>query len=128
MKVLSKLLILLAALFFVISCSKDPQSNTPSNNEDNIEDVYFVKYVCDRAYGTARYTNEEGKSVTSPTVYSGGSFERTIGPVAKGFKSSVTVDRGTGVRDLPVRIEVKRNNEPFVVKIEGICSVSYVIE
>ena len=111
-----------------MGCSKDSQSGTPSDNGDTIEDIYFVKYVCDKAYGTARYTNEEGKSVTSPSVYNGGSFERTIGPVAKGFKSSVTVDRGTGVRDLAVRIEVKRNDEPFVVKVEGICSVSYVIE
>ena len=128
MKVLSKIIILLAALFLTMSCSKDPQSDTPSDSGDKIEDIYFVKYICDKAYGTARYTNEEGKSVTSPSVYNGGSFERTIGPVAKGFKSSVTVDRGTGVRDLAVRIEVKRNDEPFVVKVEGICSVSYVIE
>ena len=128
MKVLSKLFILLAVLFLTLGCSKDSQLGTPSDNGDTLEDIYFVKYVCDKAYGTARYTNEEGKSVTSPSVYNGGSFERTIGPVAKGFKSSVTVDRGTGVRDLAVRIEVKRNDEPFVVKVEGICSVSYVIE
>ena len=38
---------------------------------------------------------------------------------------SFTVDRGTGVRDIPVRIEVKKNEEPFVVKVEGIYSVSY---
>ena len=124
MKAFKFILALLATLVLTMSCSKEQQLNAPF---DNTEDIYFVKYICEKAYGKASYVNEDGKGVTSPTVYTGGSFERTIGPVAKGFKSSVTVDRGTGIRDLPVRIEVKCNDGPFVVKAEGICSVNYII-
>ena len=45
-----------------------------------------------------------------------------------GFNCSFSMDRGTGVNDLPVRIEVKKNEQPFVIKVEGIGRVSYTIE
>jgi hypothetical protein len=37
------------------------------------------------------------------------------------------MDAGTGTK-LPLRIEVKRNDEPFVVKVEGKNNISYTIE
>lgn len=107
------------------ACTPD-NTNQPSSIE---EDIFFVKYISDKPIGTASYTNEEGKTITIRNVTgSNGVFERTIGPVYSGFKCSFSMDRGTGINDLPVRIEVKKNDQPFVVKVEGIGRVSYTIE
>ena len=110
-----------------MGCNKNNLNIT--DNKDTKENVYFVRYISDRPGGTASYTNEEGKTITIINVTgSNGVFERTVGPVYSGFKCSFSMDRGTGVYDLPVRIEVKRNEEPFVIKVEGIHKVTYTIE
>ena len=115
---MKKLLIAFFLCSLMLSCEK----TCP-----NTQDTYFIRYIADRAIGIISYTTEDGDR-QSLTTNSYTKFERTIGPVYTGFSCSFTVDRGTGVRDIPVRIEVKKNEEPFVVKVEGIHSVSYKIE
>ena len=123
---MKKLLIAFFLCSLMLSCEK----TCPNTTNDGIkeeQDTYFIRYISDRAIGIISYTTEDGGG-QSLTTNSYTEFERTIGPVYTGFSCSFTVDRGTGVRDIPVRIEVKNNEEPFVVKVEGICSVSYKIE
>lgn len=123
---MKKLLLFAFFCSLMLSCDKTcPNSNTDGNKEG--KDTYFVKYISDRAIGIITYTDVggHGKSITTNSYID---FERTIGPVNTGFSCSFRVDRGTGIKDIPVRIEVKRNDEPFVVKAEGIYSVSYKIE
>ena len=121
---MKKLLIAFFLSSLILSCEK----TSPNTNDDIQEeqDTYFIRYISDRAIGIISYTTEDGGG-QSLTTNSYTEFERTIGPVYTGFSCSFTVDRGTGVRDIPVRIEVKKNEEPFVVKVEGIYSVSYKI-
>lgn len=71
----------------------------------------------DHAIGWISYTKADGK-VENIRTDSYIDFERTVGPGSAGFTCHFIVDRGTGVNDIPVRIEVKKNEEPFVVKIE----------
>ena len=75
------------------------------------------------------YTKEDGTktTLTRPSTENG-VFERIVGPVYKGFSCTFSIDRGTGINDIPLRIEIKKNDEPFVVKVEGIYSVKYTIE
>lgn len=124
---MKRVVLLVLAIITLMGCNKE-NINIP-NVEEVTENVYFVRYISDRPIGTASYTNEEGKTITIRNVTgTNGFFERTIGPVYSGFKCSFSMDRGTGVYDLPVRIEVKRNEEPFVIKVEGIHRVTYTIE
>ena len=125
---MKRIVLFLFATLTLFGCNKG-DLNISNDTEDSIEDVYFVKYISDCPIGTASYTNEKGKTITIRNVTgSNGVFERTVGPVYSGFKCSFSMDRGTGVYDLPVRIEVKRNEEPFVIKVEGIHRVTYTIE
>ena len=54
-------------------------------------------------------------------------FERTVGPVSKGFSASFSIDTGTGTV-MPLRIECRKDDGPFVVKVESNNRASYVIE
>lgn len=116
--------LLILSLITVFACSKVSSSSTSDTNYD---DVFFVRYV-GKSAPMVTYTNEEGKniSLTNPSTEDG-VFDRTIGPVYKGFSCSFSMDTGTGTK-LPIRIEVKRNDEPFVVKVEGNNRISYTIE
>lgn len=115
-----KYTILLIMSFLLLACDKGNNSETDRNE-------YYVRYISDRAVGMAYYTDADGEIVTIRNVPQG-YFERTVGPVYKGFVCSFTMDRGTGICDLPVRIEVKENDAPFVVKAEGVYRVSYTID
>ena len=124
---MKKVILFVIGIITLIGCNND-NLNLP-NDKDGKENVYFVRYISDKPIGTASYTNEEGKTITIRNVTgTNGVFERTIGPVYSGFKCSFSMDRGTGINDLPVRIEVKRNEEPFVIKVEGTHRVTYTIE
>ena len=92
------------------------------------ESQYFVKYRSDGLSGryNASYRDEKGKTITLNNI-AGSEFERTIGPVKKGFEClfSITMDYTKAT----VRIEVKKDDEPFLVKKESTFgSVSYKIE
>ena len=124
---MKRIILFVVSIITLMGCNDSNLNIT--DNKDVKENVYFVRYISDNPIGTASYTNEEGKTITIRNVTgSNGVFERTVGPVYSGFTCSFSMDRGTGVYDLPVRIEVKRNEDPFVIKVEGLYRVRYTIE
>ena len=136
MKRLTNLLAILAVLSLA-SCTPSPAASNEGNT-DVAEDVYFVKYASNGLQGSynVSYTAEDGKSVGLSNI-KGEDFERTIGPVSKGFKASYSVMTSLNYTTVATRIEVKKGSEPFVVKQEsvrtfsgsaGSCGVSYTIE
>ena len=126
-------LLLLSAL----SCSKDP-SMIIDDNSETTDAVYYIRYAANGLEGTysVNYTAEDQK-VSLPNI-KGADFERTIGPVSKGFEASFGIQSSLNYTTVAVRIEVKKGNtEPFIVKKEAVktssgyacsCSVSYTIE
>ena len=136
MKRLAILYTALLSVILIASCTPAPVNN--EENNDVAEDVYYVKYASNGLEGTysVNYTAEDGKSVGLSNI-KGADFERTIGPVSKGFKARYSVQSTLNYTTVAVRIEVKKGNEPFVVKKEGVrtssgsacsCSVEYTIE
>lgn len=128
------LLIMLPLCF--TACSK---SNAGSDTPDG-QSEYYVKYASDGLGGTGiyqynvSYTDEKGEQKTFSNM-TADNFERTIGPVSVGFKASlrIWVNNTNDSRARAARIEVKKDNNPFVVKAEnatqkGGVSVSYTIE
>lgn len=114
----------------LLSCTKGSnEGNGNAENGDTItEDVYFVKYASDGLSGRydASYTDENGRQVSLQSI-AGETFERTVGPVKKGFKATFSITRD--YTQAAVRIETKKNDEPFLVKKESTYgSVSYTIE
>ena len=135
MKKLISLLLIVLPLCFT-ACSKSPADNeTPSRQSE-----YYVKYASDGLGGNGiyqynvSYTDEKGEQKTFSNM-TADNFERTIGPVSVGFKASlrIWVNNTNDSRARAARIEVKKDNNPFVVKAEnatqkGGVSVSYTIE
>ena len=135
-KIICLLLIVLQLCF--TACSKSPADNeTPANPQ---ESEYYVKYASDGLGGNGiyqynvSYTDEKGEQKTFSNM-TADNFERTIGPVSVGFKASlrIWVNNTNDSRARAARIEVKKDNNPFVVKAEnatqkGGVSVSYTIE
>lgn len=119
---MKRFLLFLIASIAAFSCTPE------AVNSNNDEDVFFVRYVSEKPGAMVYYTNEEGKRISTTGASGNGVWERTIGPVYRGFQCSFSMDNGTGINNQPLRIEVKRNDEPFVVKIEGTASVKYTIE
>ena len=119
------------SLMAAVSCVKVKEDPEKPNVE---ETRYYVRYVSNglsRRYDV-HYTDADGKD-TYLASQAGETFERTVGPVSKGFKASFSI-KGDYVEPT-VRIEVKEGDFPFVVKAEATCisfsfgaSVSYTIE
>ena len=122
----------------IVACSKTPTESDSS--EKQAESEYYVKYASDGLGGSGiyeynvSYTDEKGEQRSFSNM-TADSFERTIGPVSKGFKASfsIWVANTNDTRTRAARIEVKKDNNPFVVKAEqakkgGGVSVSYTIE
>ena len=137
MKRLIGSLLIVLPLYFT-ACSKSPVDNETTVNPQESE--YYVKYASDGLGGNGiyqdnvTYTDEKGeqKSFSNMTA---DNFERTIGPVSVGFKASfhIWVNNSNDSRARAARIEVKKDNNPFVVKAEnaspkGGVSVTYTIE
>ena len=120
-------LLLLIVLFPFASCNKGTTS--PDGAEPSKESVYFVKYCAEGLRGDydASYRNEKGEGI-SLTKIQGSEFERTIGPVGKGFESSFSIRSYLNGVTFTVRVEVKKDDEPFLVKKEGVGYVSYTID
>ena len=118
-------LALFCILFSFVSCNKGTTTSEIPGRE--VESVYFVKYCTQGVSGRfdAKYKDEKGNFIILTNI-AGNEFERTIGPVSKGFECSfsITMDYSKPT----VRIEIKKDNEPFVVKKESMSSVSYVID
>lgn len=120
---MKRLIVICIAAISALCCTPE------SINSTNEKDVYFVRYVSSSSGAYVTYTKEDGTktTLTRPSTENG-VFERIVGPVYKGFSCTFSIDRGTGINDIPLRIEIKKNDEPFVVKVEGIYSVKYTIE
>jgi hypothetical protein len=98
------------------------------------EAEYYVKYASNGLNGKyyVSYADADGTMVYLSNI-SGTDFERTVGPVSKGFEASFAI---RGDNTLPsVRIEVKEGSGPFVVKAEAVAhsavsgaSVKYTIK
>ena len=131
-------LILMGFVIALVSCT--PSAATADENDitDSAEDLYYVKYASNGLEGTysATYTDESGKSVSLSSI-KGADFERTIGPVSTGYKANFHIMSTLNYTTISLRIEIKKGNDPFVVKNEAVrtssgspcmCSVSYTIE
>ena len=128
-------------LFLVIGgCSKSNDVSPDNQQQENaVEDAsYFVKYACDGLNNLrydASYIDTEGQSVVLRNI-SGDNFERTVGPVKKGFKANFSIKNETTASgaQIAIRIEVKKGSDPFVVRSEAVgyirngTSVEYSIE
>ena len=118
------------------SCSKE--NTVDCNFPETPDAVYYIRYASNGLEGTysADYTSENNETVRLSNI-KGADFERTIGPVSKGFKANFGIRSTLNYTTVAVRIEVRKGNEPFMVKKEAVstsngyacsCSVSYTIE
>lgn len=131
-----QLLFIPCIMAMLISCV--PSLTINDDTSETQEDVYYVKYASNGLEGTysVNYTSEDGKSVSLDNI-KGADFERTIGPVSKGFKAEYSVRSTLNYTTVATRIEVKKGNEPFIVKKEAVntssgyacsCGVTYTVE
>ena len=132
---MKKIVYLIFAICTLMACDKS--STSPSYEQpkdDNIADIYYVRYCFDEGGSGGRYnisyTREDGKRTNLSNIVPGEHFERTVGPVNLGFKATLTVTSTSGSNNPNARIEIKKNDSPFLVKIEGNSSygLSYTIE
>lgn len=93
------------------------------NSEPSVAD-YYVQYKAGSMYYLNKVTvaTENGKKVYSD--YKSSSFNKTFGPVRKGFMAEISV----GVSNSSVEIYVSRGNEPFVLKATGSGGAKYKID
>ena len=129
------LLLAFGILFFATSCTEEcPVADDAS---------YYVKYASDgfESYNkyVVTYTDENGETVRL-SDFRGDDFERTVGPVSKGFKAEYSItctsSQYTNIA-IGLRIEVKKDDGPFVVKKDAVkesigfdckASLTYTIE
>lgn len=128
-------------LLFIILCAILTGCAKENKDNEQIEEtLYYVKYVSEGLDGNGiyaynvSYTDETGSSRSFSNMTSD-TFERTIGPVKVGFKASlrISVSNTNDERARAARIEIKKGNEPFVVKAGNSSqrigvSVTYTIE
>ena len=130
------LLIITSIAALLISCAKPSDSNIPTEPEgkENAEGTveYYVRYCFDSSTGRfdITYTDVNGQGTHLSNVVAGPNFERTVGPVEKGFSAMFSVKSTTGSDQYNGRIEVKKGDAPFVVKKEGNAyySIKYTID
>ena len=136
MKRILLIITLVLTAFMLASCT--PSSKDGDDVIETVDEVYYVKYASNGLEGTysASYTTEDGNTIRLSNL-KGQDFERTIGPVTKGFKASYSIMSTLNYTTVAVRIEVKKGNGPFVVKKEDVktssgyacsCGTSYTIE
>lgn len=118
-------------LFLLGGCTKgNNDSFDNQQQEGTVEDVsYFVKYAANGipVRYDASYINPEGETVRLTNI-AGENFERTIGPVPKGFKARFSIKAygtTTSGAQIALRIEVKKGSDPFVVKAESSGTILY---
>ena len=125
---MKRIILLIIAVLTVFGCAKESMS--PSTAENKNEDIYFVRYAASSAGTSVTYTKEDGNKITvTGASTDNGTFERTVGPVCKGFYCYFSITKNNSdFSEIPLRIEVKRKGEPFVVKVEGKGSISYTVD
>ncbi|MBO5674015.1 MAG: hypothetical protein J6S09_06985 [Paludibacteraceae bacterium] len=105
--------------------------NQPSNgNSTQQRDEYYVKYTISSSFyyfGSITYADVNGTKHDRTGDYNRTSlkWEVIVGPVKKGFNSHVSYSRGSANI---VKIEVSKNNGPFVLKASGDDSANYIID
>jgi hypothetical protein len=107
---------ILFSILAVISCRKE---------DNNTKDEYFIRYQFEKSSNVGKiynmvinYTGENGNSIQTETK---SDFETTIGPVKKGFISSINViDKNASSTEYNLKIKLKifvsKNNGPFAEK------------
>ena len=120
-KILS--IILVSVLAFSLTACEG--FNNPDKNDE-----YYVKYSISSSFyyfGSIKYVDVNGTKHDRTGDYNRTSlkWEVIVGPVNKGFNSHVSYSRG---RANIVKIEVSKNNGPFVLKASGDKSASYMID
>ncbi len=120
------LIISALALLTFSSCDKEDKDN----NETEINDNYYVKYIItgNGAYG--RFSNWTANTPQGTYTNSGlqvRSWNQTYGPVNRGFRCKVEI--GDYISGPPtIEIHISKNDEPFALKaIETGNSASYTI-
>lgn len=105
--------------------------NQPSNgNSTQQRDEYYVKYTISSSFyyfGSITYADVNGTKNDRTGDYNRTSlkWEVIVGPVKKGFNSHVSYSRGSANI---VKIEVSKNNGPFVLKASGDDNANYIID
>lgn len=104
--------------------------NQPNNGGSNQQDEYYVKYSISSSFyyfGSITYADVNGTNNDRTGDYNRTSlkWEVIVGPVKKGFRSHVSYSRGNANT---VKIEVSKNNGPFVLKANGEKSANYTID
>lgn len=113
------------AALATIGCGK---SGLDANGcRDDVKSEYYIRYCAERALGVVSYSNTTGTTTLNTGQSTISKFECTVGPVSKGFSASFSIDTGTGMV-MPLRIECRKDDGPFVVKVESNNRASYVIE
>lgn len=120
-------LMLTALIGVLAACNKD--------NEEDSNDVYFVKYEYQRSGGriTTQITYKDTDSERSFTM-SGMSWQGTYGPFQRGDTVFMIVrSDAPGYVDWSNftsngTISISKNDEPFSVKIAGSGTLEYVIK
>ena len=122
------LLIINTAIFFSLSSCNKEDNDTDSNNAGTvINDNYYVKYVISSNYpkifSNWSVTTPQGKY--SKNDYQTRYWQQTYGPVKKGFKCEVLVEKG----EPTIEIYSSKNQEPFTLKVTKTgSSASYNID
>lgn len=128
MKKFPLVLLPLFLLFAVCACEPDYLGNDNGNTNAGptvSNDEYYVQYIVSTNYpyifSNVHYATEKGEG--SFMNYQTRSWSETIGPVKKGFRAWVKVDKG----EPTCKIQVSKNNSAFATKATGTRSVSFTI-
>ena len=131
MKTAFKTLLSVVLILSFTSCGKDTPVSPDTPGQEPAAVEYYVKYCIDQGggRGNVSYKIEDGSTTYLNNIVIG-SFERTVGPVKKGFEASITAQSTSAGNQLNGRIEVKKGDAPFVVKKEGIVTygLTYTID
>lgn len=131
MKTAFKTLLSVVLILSFTSCGKDTPVSPETPGQEPAAVEYYVKYCIDQGggRGNVSYKKEDGSLAYLENIVIG-SFERTVGPVQKGFEASLSAMSTSAGNQLNGRIEVKKGEAPFVVKKEGIVTygLTYTID
>ena len=106
--------------FLTLILSLAALSFTSCKTED---EYYYIRYNVSSPRGNIIYTDEYMDTVTVSDGNIGGNFQRTIGPVSKGFTSRI-FSPSSGY----MSIECCRGSEPFTTKTSGFRHLVYKID
>lgn len=127
-KYLFFVVITLASIFFISSCSKDDNESTDGGPIASAD--YYVKYVISGGmyYINSFSVNTDKGSINFPDGVKNKSWTQTYGPVKRGFAAKVTASTVNPT----VEIYVCKEQAPFVLKASesrnNTATASYTID